>query len=46
MAECMWLKPELVGQLEFLECTADNHLRHSKFIGLREDKNATDVVRE
>jgi DNA ligase D-like protein (predicted ligase) len=46
MAECQWLKPVLVGQFEFLEWTADNHLRHSKFVGLREDKNAKDVVRE
>ena len=46
MAECQWLKPELVGQFEFLEWTGDNHLRHSKFVGLREDKKARDVVRE
>ena len=46
MAECVWLKPVLVAQFEFLEWTADNHLRHSKFVGLREDKNARDVVRE
>lgn len=46
MAECQWLKPVLVGQFEFLEWTADNHLRHSKFIGLREDKNPKDVVQE
>ena len=46
MAECVWLKPVLVGQFEFLEWTADNHLRHSRFIALREDKNARDVVRE
>jgi bifunctional non-homologous end joining protein LigD len=46
MQECQWLKPVLVGQFEFLEWTADNHLRHSKFIGLREDKQAKDVVRE
>ena len=46
MAECQWLKPVLVGQFEFLEWTVDNHLRHSKFVGLREDKKATDVVRE
>jgi DNA ligase D-like protein (predicted ligase) len=46
MAECQWLKPVLVGQFEFLEWTGDNHLRHSKFVGLREDKKASDVVRE
>jgi DNA ligase D-like protein (predicted ligase) len=46
MAECQWLKPVLVGQFEILEWTGDNHLRHSKFVGLREDKKAKDVVRE
>jgi len=46
MAEVQWLKPVLVGQFEFLEWTADNHLRHSKFIGLRPDKHASTVVRE
>ena len=46
MAECQWLKPVLVGQFEFLEWTADNHLRHTRFVALREDKAARDVVRE
>jgi bifunctional non-homologous end joining protein LigD len=46
MAECQWLNPVLVGQFEFLEWTGDNHLRHSKFIGLRADKPAKKVVRE
>jgi DNA ligase D-like protein (predicted ligase) len=46
MAECQWLNPVLVGQFEFLEWTGDNHLRHSKFIGLREDKPAKGVSRE
>ncbi|HEU4687067.1 MAG TPA: non-homologous end-joining DNA ligase, partial [Vicinamibacterales bacterium] len=46
MAECVWLKPVLVGQFEFLEWTGDNHLRHSKFIGLRDDKEAKRVGRE
>jgi ATP-dependent DNA ligase len=30
MSECRWLKPELVGQFEFVEWTSDNHLRHSQ----------------
>jgi DNA ligase D-like protein (predicted ligase) len=46
MADCRWLKPVLVGQFEFLEWTADNHLRHTRFIGLREDKEASEVKRE
>jgi bifunctional non-homologous end joining protein LigD len=46
MKDCRWLKPVLVGQFEFLEWTGENHLRHSKFIALREDKKARDVRRE
>ena len=46
MKECRWLKPQLVGQFEFVEWTSDGHLRHSKFMGLREDKKAKDVGRE
>ena len=46
MAECQWLKPVLVGQFEFLEWTSDDHLRHSKFVGLREDKDPQRVTRE
>jgi ATP dependent DNA ligase C terminal region len=36
----------LVAQIEFTEWTPDSHLRHSKFVGLREDKEAREVVRE
>jgi ATP-dependent DNA ligase len=46
MAECRWVKPLLVGQFEFLEWTPDNHLRHSRFVALREDKNPLDVTAE
>jgi DNA ligase D-like protein (predicted ligase) len=46
MKNCVWLKPELVAQIEFTEWTPDGHLRHSKFVGLREDKAAIEVVRE
>jgi bifunctional non-homologous end joining protein LigD len=46
MADCRWLKPVLVGQFEFVEWTPDNHLRHTRFVGLRDDKNARDVRRE
>lgn len=46
MKECRWLRPVTVGQFEFVEWTPENHLRHSKFVGLREDKKASDVVRE
>jgi bifunctional non-homologous end joining protein LigD len=46
MRECHWLKPVLVGQFEFAEWTGDSHLRHSKFIALREDKDPLEVRRE
>jgi bifunctional non-homologous end joining protein LigD len=46
MADCRWLKPTLVGQFEYVEWTPENHLRQSRFIGLREDKGAKEVVRE
>jgi DNA ligase D len=46
MAECRWLKPELVAQIEYADWTDANHLRHSKFIALRDDKAAKDVWRE
>lgn len=41
MEGCCWLKPVLVGQFEFVEWTPDNHLRHSRFFALREDKDAS-----
>ena len=46
MKNCVWVKPELVVQIEFGEWTPDGHLRHSKFVGLREDKEVREVVRE
>ena len=46
MAQCRWLKPSLVGQFEFVEWTPDDHLRHSRFVALRDDKPARDVRRE
>ena len=46
MKECRWLLPKLVANFEFVEWTPDGHLRHSKFVGLRDDKNPRDVRRE
>jgi DNA ligase D-like protein (predicted ligase) len=46
MKNCVWLKPKTVAQIEFTEWTPDGHLRHSKFVGLRDDKDARQVVRE
>ncbi|MES3099660.1 DNA ligase D [Sphingomonas faeni] len=41
-----WVTPKLVAEVAFAEVTPDGVLRHSSFIGLREDKAAKDVVAE
>jgi bifunctional non-homologous end joining protein LigD len=41
-----WVRPELVAQIGFAEWTRDGRLRHPRFLGLREDKPAREVVRE
>ena len=41
-----WVRPELVAQVKFTEWTADHHLRHPVYLGLRDDKRARDVVHE
>lgn len=32
MKECVWVRPELVAEVEFVEWTADGHLRHARFV--------------
>lgn len=46
MKKCVWLRPEAVAQIEFLEWTEADRLRHSKFVRLREDKDPRKVVKE
>ena len=41
-----WVEPELVAQIAFTEWTRDGRLRHPRFVGLRDDKPARQVVRE
>ena len=41
-----WVEPRLVAQVGFSEWTRDGRLRHPRFLGLREDKAADEVVRE
>jgi bifunctional non-homologous end joining protein LigD len=41
-----WTRPELVGQVGFAEWTTDGRLRQPRFLGLRDDKGADEVVRE
>ena len=42
----IWVKPQLVGEVEFTEWTPDGSLRHPSFKGLREDKPAKSIVKE
>lgn len=44
--QARFTRPELVAEVEFRAWTADRHLRHAAFRGLREDKPAKEVVRE
>jgi bifunctional non-homologous end joining protein LigD len=46
MKECVWIKPETVARIDFLEWTGADHLRHTKFITLRDDKDSRRVVKE
>lgn len=46
MKDCRWIKPKLVGQFEYVEWTPDNHLRHSRFVGLRQDVDAGNIHRK
>jgi len=46
MKECIWLSPETVARIDFLEWTGADHLRHTKFVALRDDKDPRKVVRE
>jgi bifunctional non-homologous end joining protein LigD len=41
-----WVEPELVAQIGFTEWTGAGRLRHPRFLGLRDDKPAREVVRE
>lgn len=41
-----WVKPELVAEVEMHGFTHDGLIRHAAFKGLREDKDAMDIVRE
>lgn len=42
----IWVRPELVAEVEFTEWTDEGLLRHPSFQGLREDKPAKQIVRE
>lgn len=46
MPKIQWLRPKLVAQIEFTEWTKGNHLRHSRFIALRDDTDPRSVIKE
>lgn len=41
-----YVRPELVAEVEFGEWSSEGILRHPSYLGLRDDKQPTDVVRE
>ncbi len=44
--DAQWVRPELVGEVEFSEWTSDGALRHPRWRGLRPDKEVADIRRE
>ncbi len=44
--EARFVEPELVAEIRFGGWTKDGILRHSVYLGLREDRPASDVIRE
>lgn len=46
MKRCHWVEPKMVCQIKFGEWTRDNLLRQPVYLGLREDKDASEVIRE
>jgi bifunctional non-homologous end joining protein LigD len=46
MKDVRWIKPVLVAEIEYRGWTADKLLRQTSFKGLREDKNASEIVLE
>ena len=46
MKRCIWVKPSMVCEVKFTEWTRDDRLRQPVFLGLREDKSASEVARE
>ena len=45
MSRVHWVEPKLVAEITYLTWTADGLLRHTVYVGLREDKPADQVRR-
>jgi ATP-dependent DNA ligase len=35
MQECVWVRPELAAEVEFVEWTPEGHLRHARLVGMQ-----------
>ena len=35
MKECVWVRPVLLAEVEFVELTPEGHLRHAPFVGMK-----------
>jgi len=46
MKKMRWTNPKFVAEIKFAEWTRDGKLRAPVFLGLREDKKPTEIVRE
>jgi ATP-dependent DNA ligase len=47
MKECVWVGgTEVVAEIQFLEWTGADHLRHTEFVGLRDDTDPSKVIKE
>jgi DNA ligase D-like protein (predicted ligase) len=46
MKDCVWVRPEIVAEIQFLEWTGADHLRHTNFVTLRDDKDPSKVIKE
>lgn len=46
MAALRWVQPSLVVEVAFTEWTRNGNLRHASFVGVRDDKPASEVRRE
>jgi ATP-dependent DNA ligase len=46
MESCVWARPEVIAEIQLLEWTGADHLRHTKYVGLKDDKDPAKVVKE
>jgi DNA ligase D-like protein (predicted ligase) len=46
LSKVHWVRPQLVAEITYLTWSEDGLLRHTIFVGLREDKPASEVRRE